>query len=113
QNSSQAVTNFGPLPELIKLAEQGDAKAQHRLGLIYFLGQGVPKDDAEGLKWFRKAADQGLADAQAMLGAYYREHKEWAEAIKWFGKAGDQGEEEAQCNLGVKYDSGDDVVQAC
>ena len=82
QNSSQAVTNFGPLPVLIKLAEQGDAKAQHRLGLIYFLGQGVPKDDAEGLKWFRKAADQGLADAQAMLGAYYREHKEWAEAIK-------------------------------
>src|SRR5262249_159372 len=77
QNSSQAVTNFRPLPELIKLADQGDAEAQYRLALIYFLGQGVPKNDEESMKWYRKAAVQGLADAQAMLGAYYRERKEW------------------------------------
>lgn len=34
-----------------ELAEQGDAKAQIKLGLMYELGQGVPQDNAEALKW--------------------------------------------------------------
>lgn len=32
-------------------AEQGDASAQHSLGLQYFLGEGVPKDDVFAYKW--------------------------------------------------------------
>jgi hypothetical protein len=37
------------------LAEQGDAKAQFRLGGMYLNGQGVPQDAAEAVKWWRKA----------------------------------------------------------
>ena len=44
-------------------AEQGDAKAQFSLGFMYANGQGVPKDDAEAMKWYRLAADQGYAAA--------------------------------------------------
>ena len=45
-------------------AEQGNAAAQLKLGLMYAKGKGVPEDDAEAVKWFRKAAEQGHARAQ-------------------------------------------------
>ena len=51
---------FGFTPEEIKethlQAEQGLANAQFKLGLMYYIGQGVPEDDAEAVKWFRNAA---------------------------------------------------------
>jgi len=39
----------------IRFAEQGEAAAQFNLGLMYATGQGVPQDDAEAAKWFRRA----------------------------------------------------------
>src|SRR5215472_6965852 len=39
--------------------------------LLFFGGRGVPQDYAEAAKWFRKAADQGNADAQYGLGLLY------------------------------------------
>ena len=56
-----------------KAAEQGDAAAQHNLGVMYDSGQGVTQDYAEALKWYRKAADQGDADAQQNLGLDVRQ----------------------------------------
>jgi TPR repeat protein len=50
-----------------KAADQGNAKAQHNLGVLYNFGRGVAQDDAQAVAWFRKAADQGLADAQDAL----------------------------------------------
>jgi TPR repeat protein len=41
------------------LADQGDPSAQYNLGHMYFSGQGVPKDDALAMKWYRLAADLG------------------------------------------------------
>ena len=40
-------------------AEQGDARAQYNLGLMYARGDGVPEDDAEAVRWWRLAAEQG------------------------------------------------------
>ena len=40
------------------LAEQGYADAQFNLGSMYRKGEGVPENDAEAVKWYRKAADQ-------------------------------------------------------
>ena len=47
------------------LAEQGLAQAQNNLGAMYASGHGMPRDDAEAVTWYRKAADQGYALAQA------------------------------------------------
>ena len=44
-------------------AEQGDAETQYNLGLAYARGQGVPQDDQEAVRWYRLAADQGVAAA--------------------------------------------------
>lgn len=53
------------------LAEQGVARAQNNLGVIYENGMGVPKNPAEALKWYRLAAEQGYAGAQNNLGLIY------------------------------------------
>ena len=42
--------------------------AQSKLGLMHDNGQGVPKDDQQAVSWYRKAADQGDADAQSRRG---------------------------------------------
>ena len=68
------------------------ADAQYRLGYMYGTGQGVPKDDATAVSWYRKAAGQGHARAQYNLGAAYAngtgviQNKETA--AEWFFKAG-------------------------
>lgn len=38
-------------------AEQGDADGQFHLSNCYALGNGVPQDFAEGVKWCRLAAE--------------------------------------------------------
>ena len=60
------------IAELRKKAEAGDAKAQGRLGYWYATdqydtGEGALEDDKEAVKWYRKAAEQGVAMAQVHL----------------------------------------------
>ena len=52
-------------------AEQGHARAQNNLGIMYDTGEGVPQDDVEAARWYRLAADQGVAVAQGNLGSMY------------------------------------------
>lgn len=62
---------------------------------MYRDGRGVPQDDKEAVKWFRKAAEQGFATAQSNLGWMYEKGRgvpqDDKEAIKWYRKAADQG----------------------
>ena len=41
------------LQELREKAEQGEADAQYNLGGMYYIGEGVPQDYAEAVKWYR------------------------------------------------------------
>src|SRR5262249_23024768 len=54
-----------------RLAEGGNAQAQWTLGLMYDLGFGVAVDHGMAAEWLRKAADQGYAPAQELLGELY------------------------------------------
>ena len=78
-----------------KAAEQGDAKAQFNLGLMYANGRGVRQDDAQAEQWYRKAAKQGDAKAQYNLGVMYANgqgvRQNYKIAKEWFGKACDNG----------------------
>jgi Sel1 repeat-containing protein len=82
---------------------------------LYFGGWGVPQDDLQAAKWFRKAADQGNAQAQSNLGLMYANGratpKNLPEAAKWFRKAADQSDAEAQTFLGSLYVRGEGVSQ--
>ena len=55
-----------------KAAENGDADAQYKLGLSYFMGtNGFSNDDAEAFVWFQKAAKQKHTKAQVRLAICY------------------------------------------
>jgi hypothetical protein len=70
------------------LAAQGNARAQDALGFMYERGNGVPRDDAQAVKWFRKSADQGNAAAQFSLGRKYHEGRgvgqDSVQAYMWY-----------------------------
>jgi hypothetical protein len=67
------------------------------------------------VKWYRKAAEQGDADALNNLGVMYDNGRgvpqDHAEAVKWYRKAAEQGFVSALNNLGVMYDLGKGVPQ--
>ena len=91
--------------ELTPLAERGDARAQNKIGRMYSLGQGVPKDSRAAAEYFLKAAEQGNAEAQGMLGYMYLvgdgAPQSNGRAYEWISKAAKQGDAMAQYNLGV------------
>ena len=84
------------------LADQGDAAAQTLLGSMYADGQGVPKDDAQAVKWYRLAADQGDAAAQANLGGMYANGqgvpRDYVLAYMWSNLGAARGNEPARKN---------------
>ena len=98
-----------------KLADQGDAEAQHNLAILYKQGKGVMQDTKLAAEWFRKAADQGLPSAQYYLGHMYDTgegvEKNPELAVQFYQKAAEQGNPMAQTNLGVAYIAGEGVKQ--
>ena len=87
------------------LAEKGDAKAQNNLGVMYDYGEGVPKDYAEAVKWYRKAAVQEDAEAQTNLGFMYLTGygvpKDYVQAYMWSYLAVAQGNKMARKNRDI------------
>ncbi|MES2824594.1 MAG: tetratricopeptide repeat protein [Pseudomonadota bacterium] len=88
-------------------AEQGDAKLQFNLGLMYTDGVGVVRDLKQAVVWYTKAAEQGDVEAQFNVGLSYHQGidvvQDLKQAADWYKKAADQGFVQAQCNLGVLF----------
>ena len=65
----------------------------------------MPKDSAEAVKWYRKAAEHGNAVAQYNLGLMYANGigviKNPAQAHAWFNVAGSNGNEDAKKTLAI------------
>jgi len=95
------------------LAEQGNAVAQARLGVLYEQGRGVPQDFQEAYKWIRLSVAQGNADAQFTLGWMYElgegVPQDIKEAINWYRLSAKQGNGFAQFSLGGMYAHGQGV----
>ena len=80
-------------------AQKGRVAAQYNLGVLYYLGQGVPQDHARAAKWFRRAAEQGDPDSQYNLGILYYQGlgvpRDLTQAFMWIDRAAEQGQSEA------------------
>ena len=107
------VLAFANLMLLRKMAGAGwscAAVAQYNLGLMYANGRGVPKDDAEAVKWLRKAAEKGVDESQYNLGLMYANGrgvpKDDATAVRLYRKAAENGIAGAEYNLGLMYANG-------
>ena len=83
---------------------------QYCLGLSHAFALNHPKDRAKAAIWFRKAAEQNHAAAQAVLGYLYERgdgvKTDPAEAAKWYRKAADQNHSDGLFNLGRAYEHG-------
>jgi len=98
------------------LAEQGDAKAQIKVGEMHVRGQCGPKNEEEAAKWYLKAAQQGNSEAQVYMGVMYANGKgvtqNDAEAATWYAKAAEQGNPVGQGLLGQMYSAGKGVTKS-
>ena len=98
----------------LKAAQLGHAEAQAELGLCYYIGSGVEKNENEAAKWYLKAAEQGNPKAQVNLAHFYQygigglEESE-SKSAEWVRKAAEQGYPEGQWKLGCHYHQGKGV----
>ncbi len=94
--SSAELANNDPLYELRRIAEQGRAKAQHRLGKHYRDGTEVPVDNVAADFWFERSAKQGYAPAQRNHGLHLLNkdalsRENMTEGVFWLSLASGQG----------------------
>ena len=94
----------------LKLAHQGDARAQTSIGLMYARGYGVARDLDAARKWWNLAAAQNEPGAQFNLGLIYSQGQgvpqDYTQAAQWFAQAAQRGHVQAQHNLGMLYHEG-------
>ena len=94
----QALRTFVPL------AETADhAYAQYFLARMYADGRGVEKSPEEAAKWFRKAAEKGVQEAQFRLGGLYERGEgvpqDMEYAYGWYGVSAHIGNPHATAAL--------------
>jgi localization factor PodJL len=116
ESASQALAARAPgaVEQLRRVAEQGYAPAQGKLGDI-FSGEGnlVKPNPAASRMWYERAAKGGVAKAMHNLGTmYYNGTSGPANAVTaaiWFRKAAERGVSDSQYNLGLLYERGEGV----
>lgn len=97
-----------------ELRWMGGEGPQNRLGMMYETGDGVPKDEVEAVKWYRKGAEVGDERSQYRLGVMYAEGrgglpKDDVEAVNLYRKSAERGCLDAQYQLGLRYAEGKTV----
>lgn len=103
------------LEYLAIIANHGYPDMQCELGFLYqdidSLKMGCRRRQCEAAHWFKKAADQGWADAMYMLGTVYgscnwglRHYQK--RAFVWLKRAAELGQNDAMCELSLCYKVG-------
>ena len=113
--SSPSAQVTEPTEEPVALADQEGIEGMIETGNMYYEGEGVAQNYAEALKWYKKAADLGDAEAMKIIGWMYDDGdgvaQNYVEALKWFKKAADLGEADAMYKIGYMYYEGNGVAQ--
>ncbi len=104
------------LQRLRILAFVGNTTAQELVGTMYAFGWGVPKNDDEAIRWFRRAGHGAvLAEDPAAVAEYYvgdsfangvQVAKSDENALKWFQRSANGGYAKAQELLATAYEKG-------
>ena len=91
---------------LQKHADANNPLAQYILGYYYSFGEVFPKNVDKGAVLMRTAAENGLAEAQAMVAYALDVSTNSTKAISYYTMAANQGYAIAQYNLGTIYHEG-------
>ncbi len=96
-------------------ADNGNAIAMRKIGVLYYKGEGVKQDYIEAMRWYRKATDKGDADAMFNIGILYANGRgvkqDYIEAMRCYRRAADKGNARAMSNIGFLYTKGRGVKQ--
>ncbi len=88
-------------------AERGDRVAQYDLAMLYWRGEGVPRDRVQALKWLQQAAAARLSSAQFVLAQVYESGdglpRDMQQATRLFEAAARQGHRDAQVSVATQY----------
>jgi localization factor PodJL len=99
------IASAGPEPALAAAAAAGNAAAQYELGVAYFDGRNVTRDQKAAAQWLEKAATQGLAPAQYRLATLFEKGlgvgRDPSLAKLWYQRASERGNARAMHNLAV------------
>ncbi len=108
QRHPWAQSAYEKLLKKLKKEKEVEVEAWYQKGENYYYGEnGVQQNHTEAVKWYQKAAEQGHARAQYLLGICYWHgygvEKSLEESVKWYQKAAEGGDEDAQYELGRCY----------
>jgi TPR repeat protein len=102
-------------PDITRFQFRASSNWSSNLGIMYTNGTGVQQDYAKAAEWYRRAAEQGHANAALNLGVMYASGRgvprDRVEAARWFREAAERGDVHAQANLGYMHDNGIGVPQ--
>lgn len=102
------------LAELQQRAADGKPSAQYYLGLRYFHGLGVPKDERSAAQWFERAARAGESGAQLNLARMLRSGSgiapDMQRSVQMYREAAARGVHAAMVELGEILSSGGSVA---
>lgn len=92
-------------------AAKGDAKAQWLLGMRFLFGAGVELSEKKAEQWIRRAAEQGLLEAQSVLSDFYRDGRgelqpSDLQAVKWLSPGVAKNYSEALLRMGFMHQYG-------
>ena len=106
-----------------KASEGGYKEAFFKVGLCYYVGEGIEKNDSEAFKWAKKAGDElnkiqfsndDKKHLMLFIGDFYLTGKgtlqDFSEAAKWFEQAAELGDTRAQATMAFFYYSGKGVL---
>lgn len=116
QTIEQAFNGNTPTVDTLRdFASKGNTTAMVALGRIAQHGSGVPRDHAQAMQWFQKAAAEGDATAMVNLGHIYEtgngEQQQAELAANWYGRAARQGNASGLYSLAMLVEKGIGVGQ--
>ena len=99
--------NFNKNRGIIR-AKEGNRDEDRTIGDVYKRqGEGVEKNPAWAVKWFRRAAEQGSTASMCDLGWCYETgagvRRNRRKAVEWYEKAAEQGDAEGMYRLALCY----------
>jgi hypothetical protein len=86
---------LGAIEAFLPLAQEGDARAQSILALMYRYGEGTPQDLGSAFMWYKKAAELDYAPAQYHAGIMLAEgigvEADFEGGLTWLTRASQAG----------------------
>ena len=121
EEQGQTAYSAGQYSEALQAFEQaavaGNWSAMNDLGVMYWDGSVVQKDEHLAKHWLERGAEAGNPDAMLNFGAMYYlgadgVRRDYKEAKQWFDKAAQGGNAQAMCFLGQMYKKGEGVKRS-